>query len=217
MACRVWHGSEYLFPKCRHAHLCFCCTKFVCVRSLCVLLLFQLSFSPHFGSLTDSAFVCVQEFTQGCGVSLRLLALHCGNTAIARCDHSCHLVPNPNWRHSEGAEPLSEWIMTQQTAFIFSPQSLRQQNRYNVKLLVPFGSWRCQRAWSGAWSRYSQGSRRATINFDHYCLQKWIYAWTQTPFQVFWFLLFLYCFSFAHRGPKNSIYFTTNSNGSCSE
>lgn len=94
--------------------------------------------------LPDSGFIWAPEFTWGCGVDLRLLALHCGNIVIALRDHSCHLGPDLNWLQSEGVEAAVRLNHESAAAFLFSPQSLNQQNLCSVKTFVPFGSKQSQ-------------------------------------------------------------------------
>lgn len=100
-------------------HLCPCCLSIVVIPAV--------SLTTARIALLTLGFFWAPGFTWGCGVSLRLLALHCGNIVIALRDHSCRLGPDLNWLQSEGAEAAVRVNHESATAFLFSPQSLNQQ------------------------------------------------------------------------------------------
>lgn len=118
----------------------------VCVCVFFVLCCYSSCLAPHsLDHSPDSGYIWAPEFTWGCGVSLRLLALHCGNIVISLRDHSCHLGPGLNRLQSEGAEAAVRVNHESAAAFLFSPQSLNQQNLCSVKTFVPFGREQNQR------------------------------------------------------------------------
>lgn len=180
--CPPWQDVKWLcpclFPHTLHLHLCCWCNRSVCffVHCCCSSCLSHhtLDRSP------DSGFLWAPEFTRGCGVSLRLLALHWGNTVIALRDHSCHLGPDLNWLQSEGAEAAVRLNHESAATFLCSPQSLNQQNLCSVKTFIPFGSEQNQRGpgvkpGGSMWASLTQHlERTTTIICDLYKFQKWI-------------------------------------------
>lgn len=204
----------------------------VCLRVPSSLLLFQLSFSPQFGSPSWLWFhldtrVHVGLWCQPAVVSAALWE-HCDSSAWPQLSFR----PQPKLtaeRGSWGCCQSESWVSN---GILIQPTVLEPAESLQCENLRPlWQGTKPERAWSAARgsvcaSLTQHSEETATIICDLYKFQKWIlnsdnfqmlknceHNWI-FPFSKFLPSLFLFL---THRGPKNSIYFTTNYNGSCSK